>query len=129
VSLNRAKPVLPQLIARSGQSPPKKRPKRKSLSSSEKYMILNLYKTELQLSSNILMVDIVRKAPYSTGVSDSIYRVIRDYKATHILKSPKKVKQRKRIPVSVDEFERNAIRRKVHDFFLRYELPSSVILL
>jgi hypothetical protein len=81
-------------------------------------MILNVYKTELQLNPNILIVDIVRKAAYFTGVSESsIYPAIREYKTSHILKSPKKLKLRKKISESVDEFERNAIRRKVHDFF------------
>jgi predicted DNA-binding transcriptional regulator AlpA len=94
-------------------------------------MILNVHKTELQLNPNILIEDIVRKAAYCTGVSESsIYRVIREYnKTTHILKSPQKVKLRKKISESVNEFERNAMRREVHDvFFFRYELPSSVIL-
>jgi predicted DNA-binding transcriptional regulator AlpA len=98
-------------------SPPKKQPKRKSLKSSEKHMILDVCKTEL--NPNILIYDIVRLAAYSTGVSESsIYHVIRKYKTTHILKSPKKVKLSKRIWESVDEFERSAIRKKVHDFFL-----------
>jgi hypothetical protein len=70
-------------------SPPKKRPK-SSLSSSEKHTILNVYKTELQLNPNAL-IDIVRKEAYCTGVSEcSIYRVIKEYKSTHILKSPQK---------------------------------------
>jgi hypothetical protein len=87
-------------------------------------MILDVYKTELQLSPNILIHDIVKKEAYSTGVSEcSIYRVIEEYKSTHILKSPQKVKLRKKFSESVDEFERNAIRRKVHDIFFRHELP------
>jgi hypothetical protein len=68
-------------------SPPKKRSKRKSLSSSEKHMILNVYKTELQLNPNILIHDIVKKAAYSTGVSEcSTYRVIKECNSIHILK-------------------------------------------
>jgi hypothetical protein len=42
-----------------------------------------------------------------------------------ILKSPKKVKLRKKISEIVHEFERNAIRRKVYDFFsfaMRYRV-------
>jgi hypothetical protein len=42
----------------------------------------------------------------------------KEYKSTHILKSPQKVKPRKKFSESVDEFERNAIRRKVDDFCL-----------
>jgi hypothetical protein len=38
-------------------------------------------------------------------------------KTTHILKSPKKVKLRKKVSEIVDDFEMNAIRRKVHDFY------------
>jgi DNA-directed RNA polymerase subunit H (RpoH/RPB5) len=83
----------------------KKRPKRKSLSSSEKQMMLNVYQTELKLNPNILTDDFVSKAAYFTGVSESfIFRVMREYKTTHILKSPKKFKLRKKISESVDEF-------------------------
>jgi hypothetical protein len=52
--------------------------------------------------------------------------VIKEYKSTHILKSPQKVKLRKKFSESVDKFERNAIRRKVHDFFFWHELPTIV---
>ena len=106
-------------------SPPKKRPKRKPLSSAEKSMILNVYKMTLELNPDSLIDDIVKKASESTGVSESsVYRVIREYKATHTLKSPKKEKSRKKLLKSVDEFDRNAIRRKVHEFFFRNELPT-----
>jgi transposase len=64
-------------------------------------------KTELQLNPNILIDDIVRKAAYCTGVSESsIYRMIREYMTTHILKSTKKMKLHKKISENVDEFER-----------------------
>jgi transposase len=92
-------------------------------------MILDVHKTELQLNPNILLDNMVRKAAYFTGVSESsIYRVIGDYKTTHFLKSTKKMKLRKKILESVDEFEMNTIKRKVHNIFFRIELPSSVIL-
>jgi hypothetical protein len=69
-------------------SPPKKRPKIKLLNSSEKHMILDVCKTKLQLNPNVLIKDIVSKAAHCIGVSESsIYRVIREYKNTHILKS------------------------------------------
>jgi hypothetical protein len=71
-------------------SPPKKRSKIKSPSSSEKHMILNVYKMELQLNPNILLHDIVKKAAYFTGVSEcSIYRVIKEYKSTRSEVTPK----------------------------------------
>jgi hypothetical protein len=92
-------------------------------------MYINVHKTELQLNPNALIENIVRKVAYCTGVSESsIYHVIREYKTTHILKSPEKEKIRNKISEIADEFDRNAIGRKVHDFFFRYELPSSVIL-
>jgi hypothetical protein len=60
-------------------------------------MILNVYKMELQLNPNILIDDIVRKAVYRTGVSESsIHGVIREHKTAHILKSPQKVKLSKK---------------------------------
>ncbi|XP_047106157.1 uncharacterized protein LOC124775364 [Schistocerca piceifrons] len=71
------------------------------------------------------MSDIVSKTAAATGVRrSSVYRVISEYKATHSLKSPKKGKLPQKLSESVDDFDRNAIRRKVHDFFFRNELPT-----
>lgn len=106
-------------------SPPKKRPKRKYLSKMEKHMILNTYKSETETNANVLISDIVSKVAYTTGTSDSsVYRVIREYKTTHELHSPKKTKRRETIIDKIDDFDRNAIRKKVHEFYFRNELPT-----
>lgn len=53
-----------------------------------------------------------------------MYTVVREYKATHSLQSPKKEKPRAKIVERLDEFDKNAIRRKVHQFYFRNELPT-----
>ncbi|XP_049861992.1 uncharacterized protein LOC126355670 [Schistocerca gregaria] len=104
--------------------PPKKRAKKKSLSSSEKHMVLNVYKMKL-LHPEQSMSDIVSKTAAATGVGhSSVYRVISEYKAKHYLKSPKKGKVRQKLSESFDDFNTNATRRKVHEFFFHNDLPT-----
>lgn len=106
-------------------SPPKKRIKRTALSKAEKNMILNVYKTAIESNPERLISDIGNEAARITGVSKaSVFRVMREYKNSGVLNSPKKTKSRKRILEDVDDFDRNAIRRKVHEFFFRNELPT-----
>ncbi|XP_049771004.1 uncharacterized protein LOC126133111 [Schistocerca cancellata] len=67
----------------------------------------------------------VSKTAAATGVGrSSVYRVISEYRATQSLKSPKKGKLRQKLSESVDDFDRNVILRKVHEFFFRNELPT-----
>lgn len=40
------------------------------------------------------------------------------------MRSPNKTKIRATFKVKVDDFERNVIRRKVHDFWFRKEIPT-----
>jgi transposase/DNA-directed RNA polymerase subunit H (RpoH/RPB5) len=106
-------------------TPPKKRPQRKPLSRGEKHMVLNSYKVEVERNPAILLSDIVSNTACATGVSErSVYRVIREYKTIHELKSPKKSKPRKKLIENIDDFDKNAIRRKVHEFYFRNELPT-----
>lgn len=106
-------------------SPPKKRTKRKALSKLEKDMILNVYKTALESNPEVLISDIADNAARATGVcKSSVFKVLREYKECGILNSPKKTKLRKCILEEIDDFDRNAIRRKVHEFFFRNELPT-----
>lgn len=108
-------------------SPPKKRQSR-ALSRGEKEIILNTFKSQAEDSGNFLNAttsEVVRDTAYKTGTSErSIYRVVREYKTQKKLKSPKKPKKRKNVLAKIDDFDRNAIRRKVHEFYFRNELPT-----
>lgn len=88
-------------------------------------MILNVYKTALESNPELTISDIGDKAACITGVSKaSVFRVMREYTNCGVLNSPKKTKLRKRVLDDIDDFDRNAIRRKVHEFFFRNELPT-----
>lgn len=69
--------------------------------------------------------EVVDKVASKTGVCGrSIYRIIREYKDKHEFSEPKTNQNRTNIIDSVDEFDKNAIRRKVHQYFFRSELPT-----
>ena len=111
--------------AKSSLSPVKKRIKKKALSKGEKDMILNVYKNVLESNPELSISDVGNEAARVTGVCKaSVFRVISEYKKCGALNSPKKTKVRKRISEDVDDFERNAIRKKVHEFFFLNELPT-----
>lgn len=108
-----------------GLSPPKKRTKRNHLSSGEKNIILNIYKSEMLENPTSLVDEVVKRVANKVGTScATVYRVIREYKQTHTLSEPKTNQNRKNSLDLVDEFDRNAIRRKVHQFFFKNEVPT-----
>nr|CAH7758097.1 unnamed protein product [Callosobruchus chinensis] len=103
-------------------TPPKKRAKELHFSVSEKQIILNIYKHEMQQRNDLSVEEIVCKVAMISGVSrSSVYRIIREYKSNHLLADPKKYPPRKKINNSIDDFESGAIRRIVHNFFFRNE--------
>lgn len=88
-------------------------------------MILNVYKAELQLNPTLNLTEIMERTCFSTGINkSSVYRVINEYKEFKVLSSPKKTRPRNSLLDSIDDFDRNAIRREVHQFFFRNEIPT-----
>lgn len=60
-----------------------------------------------------------------TGIGkNTICKTISDYKNTGELKSPNKIKIRAKVSEKIDDFEKDAVRRKVHDFWLRRQIPT-----
>lgn len=47
-----------------------------------------------------------------------------EYEKTGKVSSPKQAEKRKTILDSIDEFDREAIRRKIHEFFFKNEIPT-----
>lgn len=108
-------------------SPQKKRPKT-ILTSGERLMIINIVKyvkktkPEAECLSNY---DIVKKTSEICGVSErSIYRVLREYSDTHTISEPVHKRNRLNIVQKIDDFDKSAIRKIVHSFFLKGELPT-----
>ncbi|XP_066596594.1 uncharacterized protein [Prorops nasuta] len=72
--------------------------------------------------TNIVMIN---KLSEQTGFGlSSVKNIILEYKRTGEIKSPNKKKMRMSIKDKIDEFDKNAIRRKVHGFYFNRELPT-----
>jgi len=88
-------------------------------------MIINLYKTKIEEQSDIKYKPLIAYLSKATGVGrDTICNTIRDYKNHNQLKSPNKKKFRATINEKIDDFDKNAIRLKIHGFGLRNEIPT-----
>lgn len=73
-----------------------------------------------------LISEIVKQTASTSGVGEaSVYRIIREKKnSTAGFSSPKKNKPRKTIQDKVDDCDKTVIRRIVHQFFFRNEIPT-----
>lgn len=93
---------------------------KKTFFSSEKQRILNVF--ENFLKESVSANKAVQKAAIYLKVSTrSIWRIIKEKRTQKVLSSPKKPPGRSLL---LDDFEKNAIRRKVHSFFFRNEVPT-----
>ncbi|XP_011554813.3 uncharacterized protein LOC105386028 [Plutella xylostella] len=101
-----------------------KRPRR-AFSSTEKLMMLNMFNSFKTASPSASHNEICKTVASSMGVSwTSIYRVISEKKTNANLRSPKKKKTRLTVCDKIDDFTKCAIRRIIHSFFLRNEIPT-----
>lgn len=108
-----------------GISPPKKRSKKGHLDVRMKEIILNVYKCEMRENPTLVLEELQNRVADKTGVcSRTVYNVIKEYKETHTFSAPKRKLTYKKYIDSIDDFDKNAIRRKVHQFFFRNELPT-----
>lgn len=88
-------------------------------------MIINLYKTKIEEQPDIKYKPLIEYLSKATGIGrDTICNTIRHYKKNNQLKSPNKQKIRARINEKIDDFHKNAIRQKIHGFWLRNEIPT-----
>jgi len=111
--------------ADAGVSPVKKNKNGKFVCSRQKETIINVYKSILSQQSDIKYKDLVKTLCNMTGVGrNTISKTISDYKNEGIFKSPNKTKYRISIIEKIDDFEKNAVRRKVHDIWLKRQIPT-----
>lgn len=109
-------------------SSPQHKRKKTVLSSGERLMIINIFKyvqskqTEDKPVSNH---DLVKETCEISGVSErSVYRVLSDYRDTHKISEPDAKRNKPNILQKIDNFDKTAIRRIVHSFYLKEELPT-----
>lgn len=68
---------------------------------------------------------IIQKTASILGIGEaSVYRIIKEYATTGNLQSPSKTKKRFTFSEKLDEFDKQAIRKKVHSFYMKSELPT-----
>lgn len=101
---------------------PSKRPKTGPLSLNEKTLILNCYISLKNKDPSASVDDIVELTAAMLCVAKStIYRLLKESK-NGTLQPPKTPSGRK--PIEIDESLKQRLRRKVHGFYLRKEIPT-----
>ncbi|XP_008183387.1 uncharacterized protein LOC103309534 [Acyrthosiphon pisum] len=106
-------------------TPVKKNPCGKFIGSRQKQMIINLYKSKIAEQPSIKVKEMVKLLSKNTGIGQkTIQTTIADYKNSKPIQSPSKQKIRLTFKEKVDDFERNAIRKKVNDFLFRRQVPT-----
>nr|CAH7766760.1 unnamed protein product [Callosobruchus chinensis] len=104
-------------------SPPRKRFKKRHLS-------VEVKKHELEYSAGVTINEIVQKVADKVGTCRaSIFNVLKEYKNSHSFSEPRTNQNRTNqnrtsLIELIDDADRHAIRRKVHEFFFRNEIPS-----
>lgn len=100
--------------------------KKRPFSSTEKTMIWNMYQSMRNATPTASNNDVLKAVASSVGIHwASVYRIVKEKNDIEgILKSPKKKKIRTKIVDTIDEFTKCAIRRIVHNFFFRNEIPT-----
>lgn len=106
-------------------SPPKKNRPGQMVHRRERIMIVNLYKNLKAENPNITKREAHTILSQRTGFGIySIKNTLLQYEKTGGVTSPNKSKHRVSKLQLVDEFDRNAIRRKIHQFYFNKELPT-----
>ncbi|XP_061717563.1 uncharacterized protein LOC133525293 [Cydia pomonella] len=98
------------------------------ISSGERSIIINVFKyvtktkPEDKYMSNH---DLVKLTSEMCGVHErSVYNVLNEYRDTHKITEPERKRDRPSVIQKIDNLDKSAIRRIVHSFFLKGELPT-----
>ncbi|XP_072949967.1 uncharacterized protein [Epargyreus clarus] len=109
-------------------SSPKKKRARCSLSSSEKTVICNIYKTIEEMwpkDSFIYSKDVAKKTAETAGVHlSTVYRIIKEYRTHKRVSSPTPAPKKGTIMDKLDDMTLSGIRRKVHMLFFDNDPPT-----
>lgn len=88
--------------------------------SGQKIMIINLYRTKMLQHPTLKVKDVVKIISKELGISQrTIQLTIFEYKTLKMVRSPNKTKIRSTFKEKLDDFDRNAICRKVHEFWFK----------
>lgn len=110
---------------RSSISPKKRNPSGKFVGSSQKTMIINLYKHLMNENPGMKYRPMVKELSTQTGIGKTtIENTISEYKRTGNVTSPNRKKPRVKLFNKLTEDKLLCIRKKVYDFWLRREIPN-----
>lgn len=109
-----------------GSSPRVEKQKRgKPIQSGQKKVLINVFNAKCTEFPTLPIRDVVRLVSEETGVSErSIFRARRESKVKGVLTTPNKKRVCKNLSQKYDKFVKDAVRRKVHEFFFKNELPN-----
>lgn len=83
-----------------------------------------MYKTKKTNEPNILYKQLIKEFMSETGLGkNSIEKMISEYKSKKTISSPNMKKHRPKIIELIDDFDKNAIRQKVHMFWRNHDPP------
>ncbi|XP_029347324.1 uncharacterized protein LOC100168529 [Acyrthosiphon pisum] len=111
--------------------PVKKNPRGKFVGCQQKQMIINLYISKMSEQATLpdqrrlKYIDLIKLMSQETGIGQrTISMTLSEYKKKGTISSPNRKKVRPKLTEKVDEFNKNAIRRKIHGFWHRKEFPT-----
>lgn len=88
-------------------------------------MIVKMYKDMKSTSPDMSLRQMVHRIMNMSGIgSNSIYSIISEYKTNGSVTSPNKTRNKKCLFDKIEDLDCNALRQKVHYFWLRKELPT-----
>ncbi|XP_050064302.1 uncharacterized protein LOC126553179 [Aphis gossypii] len=106
-------------------SPRKVNPKGKFVSSSQKQMIINAYKTKLLANPKLSIRQARSLLSKELGIGiTTVSNTLTEYRNFKTVSSPNRTKIFKNVNDKVDDFDREAIRRQVQQFWVNRELPN-----
>lgn len=88
-------------------------------------MIVNLYKDLKSKTPNMPYKQLMNEISRTLGIGyNSVCSTISEYKSTGTVSSPNKKRYKKSLFDKIYDLDRNALRQKVHGFWMKKELPT-----
>ncbi|XP_060855619.1 uncharacterized protein LOC132933335 [Metopolophium dirhodum] len=106
-------------------TPPKRNRSGKVVHTKQKQIIINVYKDILITEPDITYENLVKRVSIACGIGVlTVKNTISEYKRTGKVSSPMNKKKRPTVIDKVDDFDKDAIRQKIHAFWFRREIPT-----
>ncbi|XP_015380395.1 PREDICTED: uncharacterized protein LOC107174087 [Diuraphis noxia] len=111
--------------------PVQKNPRGKFVGCQQRQMIINLYiskmteQATLPVQRHLKYIDLIKLMSQEIGIGQrTISTTLSEYRRKGTITSPNRKKVRPKLTDKVNESDKNAIRRKIHEFWHRREIPT-----